>query len=633
MASGTGRDAQERFMMEARLLAHIDNSPLAFVEFDPALNIIGWSGSAERMFGWTAEEMIGRNASAITWIHEDDVPSVKEEAGKLLRGEQVRSMNRNRNYRKDGSIIHCEWYDSALYDEQGRLVSILSQVLDVTAREQAALAVRDSERLYRAIGESIEFGVWVCAPDGRNTYASPSFLRLVGMTQEQCSSFGWGEVLHPDDAEQTIAAWKECVRTGANWYREHRFRGVDGLWHPILARGVPVKDDRGEVICWAGINLDISHLKSAEEALRAADRRKTEFLAILSHELRNPLAPIRSAIYVLKGAGPGTEQAERARAVIERQTDHLCRLVDDLLDVTRIANGKIELRRQRLDLREVAARAAEDARALVESRGVALEVQLPASPIWVEADATRVAQVVGNLVQNASKFSRRGDRIQVSLSAVEGEAELSVRDTGTGIDPLLLPTLFTPFVQGARTIDRSEGGLGLGLALVKGLVELHGGRVSARSAGIGHGSEFIVRLPSLPLASAATASEGPAVAPPLSSPRTILIVDDNRDGADTLAEVVEMLGHVAVVAYDGESALERIEAKPPDLVLCDVGLPGMSGYEVAKAIRARGGRMPLYALTGYALPDDVKVARLAGFDGHLPKPVEIAMVARLLREG
>ena len=285
-----------------RLSYHVDNSPLAVIEWGPDMRLTRWSGEAERIFGWKASEVLGKRMEDFRWIYTGDTQQVAEVSYELRSGLDPRRFSANRNYRKDGSVVHCEWYNSSLMDEAGNLRSILSLVLDVSARKEAEEALRNSERLYRGIGESIEYGVWVCAPDGRNIYASDSFLKMVGQTQEECSSFGWGDVLHPDDAERTISAWKECVRTQGTWDIEHRFRGVDGAWHYVLARGVPVRNERGEIIYWAGINLDISRIKKTEEALREreaelheSDRRKNEFLATLSHELRNPLTPIRTA--------------------------------------------------------------------------------------------------------------------------------------------------------------------------------------------------------------------------------------------------------------------------------------------------------------------------------------------------
>jgi signal transduction histidine kinase/CheY-like chemotaxis protein len=373
-------------------------------------------------------------------------------------------------------------------------------------------------------------------------------------------------------------------------------------------------------------------LRDSEQHLREADRRKDEFLSMLSHELRNPLAPIRNSVHILRHAAPGGEQAVRAQDVIERQTEHLARLVDDLLDVTRIARGKIELRRSRVDLGEVVLQAADDHRAMMEERGLAFHVAASPGEAWADADSTRIAQVLGNLLHNAAKFTARAGEVALSLRTADGRAEISVRDTGAGIDSALLPRLFEPFVQGERTLARSNGGLGLGLALVKGITELHGGTVRVESSGPDQGSEFVVALP-LATATAAAAAERDvarvgSLRPP--GPRHVLVVDDNRDAAQSLADVVELLGHSAEVAHDGPSAIARASASPPDVVLCDIGLPGMSGYEIARALRASGSAIRLFAVSGYAQPEDVQKAVEAGFDGHLAKPCDLAAIERLL---
>jgi PAS domain S-box-containing protein len=371
-------------------------------------------------------------------------------------------------------------------------------------------------------------------------------------------------------------------------------------------------------------------LRATAEILREADRRKDEFLGMLSHELRNPLAPIRNAVYILKHSDQTGEQAERARNIIERQAEHLTRLVDDLLDVTRIARGKIELRLSPVDLREVVLRAADDFHVLMDERGLAFRTELPPGKILANADASRLTQVIGNLLHNAAKFTRRGDRVTLSLRSVDGGAEIRVRDTGAGIDPSVSPHVFDPFFQGQHTLARSEGGLGLGLALVKGITDLHGGTVRVESGGRGQGTEFLIRLP---LAGGATAQPGlrPTATTPVAGGRRVLIVDDNRDAADSMAEILEMLGHVAEVAYDGPSAIEKARATSPDVVLCDIGLPGMSGYEVARALRAVApNRVLLVAITGYAQPEDVKRAVESGFDRHLAKPASAEDIVRLL---
>ncbi len=381
---------------------------------------------------------------------------------------------------------------------------------------------------------------------------------------------------------------------------------------------------------------DVSERWKAEEQLREAmlrltesDRRKDEFLGMLSHELRNPLAPIRNSTYILRHADPASEQAVRAQGIIERQTEHLTRLVDDLLDVTRIARGKIELRQARVDLRDVVGRAADDFRWMMRDRGVQFDVALPEEQLWSEADATRITQMVGNLLHNASKFTRKDDEVALSLDADAGSAIIRVRDTGAGIEPELLPRIFDAFVPGERTLARTEGGLGLGLALVKGIAELHGGSVRAESGGKGKGSQFTVRLPLLaaPDVDVRVVPRGDR----RKGGRRVLIVEDNVDSAESLADVVRMLGHRVEVAYDGPAAIEKARADPPDVVLCDIGLPGMTGYEVAKALRATAGDgMQLIALSGYAQPEDIKRAIEAGFNAHVAKPCNPEKIERLL---
>jgi PAS domain S-box-containing protein len=369
-------------------------------------------------------------------------------------------------------------------------------------------------------------------------------------------------------------------------------------------------------------------LRGKTAQLEETDRRKDEFLALLSHELRNPLAPIRNSVYILDHAAPGTERASRAQRVIARQVEHLTRLVDDLLDVTRVARGKVELRRTRTDLRELILHAADDFRTVIEERGILFHVAVPAQKVWAEVDGARITQVVGNLLHNASKFTDRGGEVSLSLTAAGDVAEIDVRDSGAGIDPALLSSVFEAFVQGDRSLARSSGGLGLGLALVKGITELHRGTVRADSAGIGKGARFTV---SLPIPRTDTVQED-ARAPldRCTAPRRVLIVDDNRDAALSMAEIVEMLGHEAEVAYDGPTALEKARESSPDVILCDIGLPGMSGFEVAKELRASGYRTRLFAISGYAQPEDVQRTIEAGFDGHVAKPCDASQVARLL---
>jgi CheY-like chemotaxis protein len=383
---------------------------------------------------------------------------------------------------------------------------------------------------------------------------------------------------------------------------------------------------------------DITERKGAEEALRVAnaqlteaDQRKNEFLAVLSHELRNPLTPIRNSLYILERVTPGGDQARHALEVIGRQSGQLARLVDDLLDVTRISRNKIQLQRGPLDLNELVRRTVEDHQSLFDGKGIAVETTFAAERLPISGDAARLAQTVGNLLHNAAKFTPVGGRVVVSTAIVpsRGRATLRVSDNGIGIEPTMLGRLFQPFMQAEATLDRSKGGLGLGLALVKGLAEMHGGEVCAHSDGPGQGAEFVVELP-LEAKSADQAS--PTAAGAKASGRRVLIIEDNVDAADSLREVLAFGDHVVEVAYSGPEGLARAREFKPEVVLCDIGLPGMDGYQVARAFRADKGLKGTYlvALSGYALPEDLQRAHEAGFDRHLAKPPSIEKIEQVL---
>jgi PAS domain S-box-containing protein len=518
-------------------------------------------------------------------------------------------------------------------DEIGVVTDAFNQMLDEVQAQTRAL--ESSEKLYRAIGESINYGVWVCEADGRNIYTSDSLLRLVGISREQSADFGWSEVLHPDDVEETLSAWKECARTGNMWYREHRMLGVDGKYHSILAQGVPIRDEEGRVQKWAGINLDISRLKNTELALLEADRRKDEFLATLAHELRNPLAPIRNAVRILDSDAADERQRKWGREVIARQVHRMSLLLDDLLDVSRITRGQLELKKDYVDLKSLVSVAVETSRPLMDAKRHQLIVNLPVEAIKLEADPLRLSQVIGNLLTNAAKYTDPEGKINLDARIANAELVISIRDNGIGLTPEVMPGLFTMFSQVNSAVDRAEGGLGIGLALVKGLVALHGGRVEVRSEGLGRGSEFIIHLPHRVLAAAnsvvETSTSGAANANDVRRAR-VLVTDDNRDAAESLAMVLRFAGYEVFIAFSGAEALEIAARERPDAGLIDIGMPGMSGHEVARRMRleAWGKNAVLIALTGWGQEQDKQAAIGAGFDEHMTKPVDPADLERVL---
>jgi PAS domain S-box-containing protein len=378
--------------------------------------------------------------------------------------------------------------------------------------------------------------------------------------------------------------------------------------------------------------LAYSRVQQAEESLREADRRKDEFLAMLAHELRNPLAPIRNALHVMKMAGTNSPAAEQSRQMMERQVRHLIRLVDDLLDVSRIMRGRIELRKEPVELAAILAHAVETAQPILDSRQQELVRSVPTESVWLDADPTRLAQVVGNLLHNAAKFSQKAGRVWLTSERRGEEAVVRVRDEGAGIPAALLPHLFELFVQGSSSLERSQGGLGIGLTVVRKLVELHGGKVTAHSDGPGNGSEFIVHLPILQGRPGQFEDGSPSDTVRQSTSRRVLVVDDNVDAAQSIATLLQLWGYEVRVAHSGQEALPTAETFQPEVVLLDIGLPGMDGYEIAQRLRAQTGfeETILIALTGYGQEGDRCRSKDAGFDHHVTKPVEPDVLQKLL---
>ena len=369
--------------------------------------------------------------------------------------------------------------------------------------------------------------------------------------------------------------------------------------------------------------------------LQDADRRKDEFLAMLSHELRNPLAPIRNAVEVIRRLAPADPKLALARDVIDRQVTLLARLVEELLDVSRIGSGKIGLKREAVELSRILAQSVETARPLIDTRKHELLVQLPPAPVWISGDAARLSQVVANLLSTAAKYTPEGGRIQLLATAGSGEAVITVKDNGAGIEPELLPRIFDLFVQGERSLDRGQGGLGIGLTLVKRLVELHQGRVEAASGGAGQGTTFKVVLPCISAVRAPAKQRDPAATVSQVYGRRVLVVDDNVDAAETTATYLRLEGHEVKTVHDGNQALHAVKVFDPHVVVLDIGLPGLDGYDVARQLRERGdtSHALLIALTGYGQKEDRQRAAEAGFDYHLTKPADPREIQNAIERG
>ena len=425
----------------------------------------------------------------------------------------------------------------------------------------------------------------------------------------------------PEDQQTFRADIAAALASADGLYRtELRYRRPDGEIRWVSETGRVLRDDHGRPARMVGITFDITDRKRAEAALQQAQaqlreqgQRKDEFLAMLAHELRNPLAPIRNAVQILRFLGASERTADRACDIIERQVGQLVRLVDDLLDVSRISRGKIALQRETIDLSDVARHALDTSQSLLSARGHAVQLSLPNAPVRVVGDAARLAQVFTNLLNNAAKYTDVGGRVELSVTRDATEAVVAVRDNGRGLDAAAQQRAFEMFYQAERDLERSEGGLGLGLSLVKSLVELHGGTVRAQSAGRGHGSVFSVHLP---LAVAPAASrQGAAGTTPSHAQRVlrVLVVDDLRDAAESMAALLQLQGHAVFVAHDGHSAVEVALRERPDLVLLDIGLPGQSGYQACRAMREGGLSGALVvAVSGYGHAEDRRLSQVAG---------------------
>ena len=610
-----------------RLLLAKTASGLGTFDWDLGADAIRWDERTHELWGTDPNDPVSYDVFE-AGLHPDDramvLDVVRRSIDPAMDGTYhvtYRVVNR-----RDG---RTRWIEASgkVHFRDGKPVRMVGVVFDVTERALGEEKLRAGEQRFRELANTIDQFAWICDNEGRRSWYNDRWYQYSGTTFEHAQGFGWKALHHPEHIERVLVHLGECLRSGKSWEDTFPLRGKDGCYRWFLSRAVPIRDDTGNVVRWFGTNTDITEQRQLQEALEHADRRKDEFLAMLAHELRNPVAPIASAAEVLTRLLEDGKQRAMAD-IIRRQAGQLGRLLDDLLDVARITQGRVELRRAPTTLQSCIDLAVETAEPLIRERGHRLTALPAGQALSLHADQARIAQCIANLLGNAAKYTEPGGEIRVRQYAADGYAALEVSDTGIGIAPKFLPHMFELFAQSERGLDRAQGGLGIGLSVCKRLIEMHGGAVTAHSAGLGAGATFTIRLP---LAAAALAHAAPmhAHAPSRSALR-VLIVDDNHDAAHSLSLLLDVGGHRTLAVNSGNEALQVAPTFDAQLVLLDIGLPDMSGYDVAARLRTLLPAARLVAISGYGQAEDRRRSAQAGFHAHLVKPLEIAELEKIL---
>ncbi len=619
-------EAEERLReTDARLRLAMEAAEAGMWDWDVATGAVNWSPGCYPIFGLAEGAFAGTAPAFDRFVHPDDRDRVWE-AVRTAVAERTKYEADFRVVRPDGGVRWVTNVGRALYDDGGP-VRMLGMVTDITSRKMVEHANNERDDRLRYVMRASGVGTWSidlasgameCSAECRLIFGLGEGEPFATLDQRLAR-------IHPDDRDAQGAAMVEAVSQGREYEAEYRVVWPNGDTRWVLARGQVVPDDARGPWRIMGITLDITERKAAEALARDASRRKDEFVAIVAHELRGPLSPVRTAAALLTRISPPQSDGARYAAVIGRQVAHMARMLDDLLDVTRLSQGKLTLHRQALTLRDVIDSAVEVSRPDIERRGQQLVFDGLSNPIRFEGDLGRLTQVFSNLLNNASKFTSSGGRISIAAEPGSQGVTVTVRDTGVGIAPEMLTRVFDLFAQADTNTKQDGSGLGIGLSLTRRLVELHGGHVEARSDGVGRGSEFRVWLPVSPVASPTDDSRPEATrAVPHPGGRRVLVADDDRDGADMLAMLLEQTGCAVRAVYDGESALREAERFQPEVAFLDLGMPGVSGHETAKRVRAASwsAGMVLIALTGRGQDEDRQASAAAGFDAHVVKPIE-----------
>ena len=609
-----------------RLLLAKTASGLGTFDWDLAADAIRWDERTHELWGTDPNEPVNYEVFE-SGLHPDDRARVLDIVKRSTdpASDGIYRVTYRVVSRRDGATRSIE-ANGKVHFLAGKAVRMIGVVFDVTERALADENLRVSERRFRELANTIDQFAWTCDELGSATWYNKRWYEYTGATFEQMRGDGWRSVHHPDHVERVAAGLRESLRSGQSWEDTFPLRGKDGRFRWFLSRAVPIRDETGAVVRWFGTNTDVTEQRELQEALERADRRKDEFLAMLAHELRNPVAPIASAAEVLARVLED-DKPRRMADIIRRQAGQLGRLLDDLLDVARITQGRIELRRERVALQACVELAMETAEPLLRAKRHRMNVTLAPVPLAVYVDKVRVAQCLTNLLSNAAKYTDPGGEIRIDCRMCGTDALIEVADNGIGIGAEFVPHMFELFAQSERGLDRAQGGLGIGLSVCKRLIEMHGGSVSASSAGAGRGAAFTVRLPMAADVDASTAGTAPGP----NAARRVLIVDDNDDAAQSLSLLLDIAGHRTLAVNSGRAALEVFGTFAPQVALLDIGLPDTSGYDVAQRLRALAPQVRLVAISGYGQPEDRARSALAGFDAHLVKPIDLDMLLHALR--
>ncbi len=609
----------------------------AVISTDAECRVTYLNQVAETLTGWTQEEAAGQPLPDVFHILNEQTrqPAANPALKALQEGVVVGLANHTVLIARDGSERPVDDSAAPMLDESGIPVGAVLVFRDVSERRRAEEDLRASEQRFRTLTSHAPVGIFLTDREGNCLFVNERWCEMSGLSPEEARGQGWARALHPDDSERVFHEWSSATEEGRPFAGEYRFLTPQGKVTWVEGSAVGLLDETGQAKEYIGTITDITARKEAVDALKEADRRKDEFLALLAHELRNPLAPLRNGLEVMRLASADASVVAKLRDMMARQLSHMVRLIDDLLDVSRISRNKIELRRSQVLLADVIRSAVETARPAIEAAGHELTVSLPREPIHLDADLTRLAQVFGNLLNNSAKYTEQSGHIWLTATRAGDHVQVVVRDTGIGIPGFALPNIFEMFNQVDRSIERRAGGLGIGLALVKGLVEMHGGTVEAASPSPGKGSTFTVRLPVLEERAESPIGKPAEELPDSTGPkRRILVVDDNQDSAASMATMLHLLGNEVRTANDGIEAVARAEQFRPHVVLMDIGMPKLNGYEATRRIREQpwGRDMAIIALTGWGQEEDRTKSKEAGCDDHLLKPVHLPDLQKLLAE-